>query len=456
MTPEGWLPIKLLGTFNRLKCLTNDLTILTEVLKFSPELEINGGYVRKRHDWQRWVFPVSPPSSPKTAVTELNTTRSSTPEATGVEATLETGSATAPSATAASLQDPAQLSPQETTSKPAKAWLEAASKPKVSVAPPPVTQHVVTKPVKIPPPVVTQRSASTALPAAAQSRVMVAPLSDGWEMASSHTSRRQRWRANGGGPSPVSVLRPDDGDVRDARGDVSQKEVSLKKLHNLPGSPMLAALRNSVCDDNSEQTTLMEDWSSSADSVAEPVPPSEANSARAKANTCTKSPVSASRKRNVAKPVLSANRSKQAEKATERVGRPRVIKELSGASLVAESSSLTTPELELLCNSRVALALKGAQQWVCARYAEVLQQTPQPRRTVHLKAGGVGQQIVLILLALLAFSLAPRSSTSVVEWGVMHSAELLGCATLIFYFNDLSAHAHHLLTPAASEGSRSA
>lgn len=66
MDSEGWLPIQLLATFNRLRHLTTDIVILTEALKLSPELEVQDGHVRKRHDWQRWVFPASP-SPEKTA-----------------------------------------------------------------------------------------------------------------------------------------------------------------------------------------------------------------------------------------------------------------------------------------------------------------------------------------------------------------------------------------------------
>ena len=50
---EGWLPIRLLATFNRLRSLTADVDAITEALKQSPELEVFDGQVRKRRDAAR-------------------------------------------------------------------------------------------------------------------------------------------------------------------------------------------------------------------------------------------------------------------------------------------------------------------------------------------------------------------------------------------------------------------
>ena len=52
---EGWLTIQLLATFNRLRSISPDPNVIAEALKLSPELEVHGGRVRKRHDWQRWL-----------------------------------------------------------------------------------------------------------------------------------------------------------------------------------------------------------------------------------------------------------------------------------------------------------------------------------------------------------------------------------------------------------------
>ena len=66
---EGWLPIPLLASFNRLRSLTMDVQIVAEALSLSPELEVrDDGLVRKRHDWQRWLLPqVGGPTSPTPA-----------------------------------------------------------------------------------------------------------------------------------------------------------------------------------------------------------------------------------------------------------------------------------------------------------------------------------------------------------------------------------------------------
>ena len=69
---EGWLPIQLIASFNRLRSLTSDVELITAALQLSPELEVRDFHVRKRHDWQRWLLPASPqtvskPASPSQA-----------------------------------------------------------------------------------------------------------------------------------------------------------------------------------------------------------------------------------------------------------------------------------------------------------------------------------------------------------------------------------------------------
>jgi len=74
MDGEGWIPIVLLASFNRLRTLTTDVAIVTEALAFSPDLEVwEGTHVRKRHDWQRWVFPTSKLSDRSSPVGEAST-----------------------------------------------------------------------------------------------------------------------------------------------------------------------------------------------------------------------------------------------------------------------------------------------------------------------------------------------------------------------------------------------
>ena len=54
---EGWVPIQLIASFNRLRSLTKDVHLVVEALRLSPELEVRNGMVRKRHDSQRWLLP---------------------------------------------------------------------------------------------------------------------------------------------------------------------------------------------------------------------------------------------------------------------------------------------------------------------------------------------------------------------------------------------------------------
>ena len=54
---EGWVPIQLIASFNRLRSLTKDVNLVVEALRLSPELEVRNGMVRKRHDSQRWLLP---------------------------------------------------------------------------------------------------------------------------------------------------------------------------------------------------------------------------------------------------------------------------------------------------------------------------------------------------------------------------------------------------------------
>ncbi len=64
---EGWLPIQLIASFNRLRSLTMDVNVIAEALRLSPELEVREGLVRKRHDWQCWLLPhaqLGGPTSP--------------------------------------------------------------------------------------------------------------------------------------------------------------------------------------------------------------------------------------------------------------------------------------------------------------------------------------------------------------------------------------------------------
>eukprot|EP00771_Trimastix_marina_P000067 gnl/Trimastix_PCT/1070.p1 GENE.gnl/Trimastix_PCT/1070~~gnl/Trimastix_PCT/1070.p1 ORF type:complete len:1049 (+),score=241.37 gnl/Trimastix_PCT/1070:53-3148(+) len=59
MNSQGWVSIRVLGAFNRLRFLTNDYDfILTSLSSGSQQLEVNETYIRRRNDWESWIIPV--------------------------------------------------------------------------------------------------------------------------------------------------------------------------------------------------------------------------------------------------------------------------------------------------------------------------------------------------------------------------------------------------------------
>ncbi|XP_076881742.1 la-related protein 1C-like [Bidens hawaiensis] len=55
MYDEGWVPITLIAGFQRVKKLTNDLQMILRSLAYSNTVEIQGGKIRRRADWRRWI-----------------------------------------------------------------------------------------------------------------------------------------------------------------------------------------------------------------------------------------------------------------------------------------------------------------------------------------------------------------------------------------------------------------
>ena len=78
---EGWLPIPLLATFNRLRSLTADANIIADALHYSQELEVNQGRVRKRHDWHRWLMLANPDDQHPRSATASPAAARATPSA---------------------------------------------------------------------------------------------------------------------------------------------------------------------------------------------------------------------------------------------------------------------------------------------------------------------------------------------------------------------------------------
>ena len=61
MDSRGWIPISLIASFNRVRNLTMDVQLVTDVLTLSSLVEVRGTYVRMRQ-WQQFVLPTAAPS----------------------------------------------------------------------------------------------------------------------------------------------------------------------------------------------------------------------------------------------------------------------------------------------------------------------------------------------------------------------------------------------------------
>ncbi|BEI86548.1 hypothetical protein CcaverHIS002_0608350 [Cutaneotrichosporon cavernicola] len=62
MDAEGWIEIAMIASFNRIKTLTADVAIVTEVMGLSDLLELDGERVRLGNsEWRRWVLPDAQP-----------------------------------------------------------------------------------------------------------------------------------------------------------------------------------------------------------------------------------------------------------------------------------------------------------------------------------------------------------------------------------------------------------
>ncbi|KAH7882826.1 hypothetical protein F5I97DRAFT_1815133 [Phlebopus sp. FC_14] len=58
MDNKGWIPISLLGSFNRVKYLTTDMDLVKEVLNSSSSVEVNGDWVRMAgRQWEQFILP---------------------------------------------------------------------------------------------------------------------------------------------------------------------------------------------------------------------------------------------------------------------------------------------------------------------------------------------------------------------------------------------------------------
>lgn len=64
MDTEGFVPLSLVASFNRIRYLTTDLDLIKDALKPSKEVELDGDRIRRRDDWATWVFPKEEGSVP--------------------------------------------------------------------------------------------------------------------------------------------------------------------------------------------------------------------------------------------------------------------------------------------------------------------------------------------------------------------------------------------------------
>lgn len=62
MDSRGWIPIPLIASFNRVRTLTTDPQVVTDVLTLSSLVEVRDGHVRMRV-WEQFVLPTAHRSS---------------------------------------------------------------------------------------------------------------------------------------------------------------------------------------------------------------------------------------------------------------------------------------------------------------------------------------------------------------------------------------------------------
>ncbi|XP_021649855.2 la-related protein 1C isoform X2 [Hevea brasiliensis] len=59
MDDQGWVPIKLIAGFNKVSHLTDNIQFISEAIRSSTVVEVQGDKVRRRNDWMRWIMPPS-------------------------------------------------------------------------------------------------------------------------------------------------------------------------------------------------------------------------------------------------------------------------------------------------------------------------------------------------------------------------------------------------------------
>lgn len=89
MDTLGFVSIPLIATFNRVKNLTSDLTIVREMMALSSIFEVRGDKVRlSNRGWEQWTLPGAVKSEEEDVVEERELTQDEMDEREVEEATL--------------------------------------------------------------------------------------------------------------------------------------------------------------------------------------------------------------------------------------------------------------------------------------------------------------------------------------------------------------------------------
>ncbi|KAA8544479.1 hypothetical protein F0562_022481 [Nyssa sinensis] len=59
MDDQGWVPISKIADFKRVKKMSTDITFILEALQSSSVVEVQGGKIRRRDEWSKWILPSS-------------------------------------------------------------------------------------------------------------------------------------------------------------------------------------------------------------------------------------------------------------------------------------------------------------------------------------------------------------------------------------------------------------
>lgn len=77
MDSQGWVPIPLIASFNRVKRMTTDVNLVRDALTLSSLVEVHGDHVRLGNgQWRQWILPQAVPSTVENGNNQQNHTPS--------------------------------------------------------------------------------------------------------------------------------------------------------------------------------------------------------------------------------------------------------------------------------------------------------------------------------------------------------------------------------------------